>query len=101
VALVRIDISEECSASIIRVKIFDEVGITDLFPSVLRFLVTANVVLSSPILVILMMEVIKSSGTLVLKRATRRHIPEDGILHSHRREYFKSSIALTGWGYVA
>jgi hypothetical protein len=28
--------------------------------------------------------------------ATRRHIPEDGILHSHRRENLKSYIALTG-----
>jgi hypothetical protein len=25
------------------------------------------------------------------------YIPEDGILHSHRRESFKSYIALTGW----
>jgi hypothetical protein len=24
------------------------------------------------------------------------HIPEDGILHSHRRENFKSYVALTG-----
>jgi hypothetical protein len=26
----------------------------------------------------------------ILKRATRRHIPEEGILHSHRRENIKS-----------
>jgi hypothetical protein len=25
------------------------------------------------------------------------YIPEDGILHSHRREKLKSYIALTGW----
>jgi hypothetical protein len=25
------------------------------------------------------------------------HIPEDDILHSHRRENLKSYIALTGW----
>jgi hypothetical protein len=25
------------------------------------------------------------------------YIPEDGILHSYRRENFKSYIALTGW----
>jgi hypothetical protein len=25
------------------------------------------------------------------------HIPEDGILHSHRRENIKSYITLTGW----
>jgi hypothetical protein len=25
------------------------------------------------------------------------YIPEDGILHSHRRKNLKSYIALTGW----
>jgi hypothetical protein len=43
------------------------------------------------------MEKIRSSETLVLTQATRRHIPEDGILHSHRRQDLKSYIALTGW----
>jgi hypothetical protein len=49
-----------------------------------------------------------SSGTLrraalvrtvasVLTRATWRNSPEDGILHSNRRENLKSYIALTGW----
>jgi hypothetical protein len=63
---------------------------------VLRLLVTANVP-SSPIPVTLMMEAPNSSETSVLTRATRRNIPEDGILHSHRRENLKSYIALTGW----
>jgi hypothetical protein len=27
----------------------------------------------------------------------RNNIPEDGIIHSHRRENLKSYIALTGW----
>jgi hypothetical protein len=65
--------------------------------SVIRLLVTANVVLSSPILVTLMMEAIHSSETSLLTRATRHNTPEDGILHSHLRENLKSYIALTGW----
>jgi hypothetical protein len=60
VALVRTDVSEEPSASFIRVT---------------RMKVALG-----------------SAETTVLTRATRRNIPEDIILHSHRRENFKSYI---------
>jgi hypothetical protein len=77
VALVRTDVSEERIASII---------------SVLRFLVTANVVPSLPILVTLMIEQICSSETSVIAGATRCNIPEDGITHSHCSEDLKYYI---------
>jgi hypothetical protein len=38
------------------------------------------------------MQAIRSSETLVHTRSTKRDIPEDGILHSHRRENLKSYI---------
>jgi hypothetical protein len=39
-----------------------------------------------------MMEALSSYETSALKRSTQRNIPEDAILHSHRRENLKSYI---------
>jgi hypothetical protein len=76
-------LSEECNASIISVKIIDELGKT-LATTSNRRMLRRNTMLHC-------------YETLILTRATRRNIPEDGILHSHRRENFKSYISLTGW----
>jgi hypothetical protein len=60
-------------------------------------LVTVNVLPSSLILFNLMMEDTRSSETLVLRRAKQRHVPEVGILHSHRGENLNHYIEFTGW----
>jgi hypothetical protein len=82
VALVRANVSEELSVSIIRVTRIGEL--------------MANVP-SSPILVTMMMEALRSSETSVLTRATQRNAPEGTILHSRRRENLISYVELTGW----
>jgi hypothetical protein len=55
-----------------------------------RLLFTINVVSSSPIVVTVIMHALISFETSVLTRSTPRIIPEDDILHSHRRELLKS-----------
>jgi hypothetical protein len=84
VALVRTDVSEEPSASFIRVtrigELWTTLGVTSNRRTqrwVRRLLVTASVVPSSP---------------PALTRATRHNIAEDTILRSHSRENLKSYI---------
>jgi hypothetical protein len=103
VALVRTYVSEERSACFIRVTRIGELGSPPpqqqhhqvvFLRSVRRLPVTASVVPSSPILVTLMKMMLSSPETLVLTWATRRNIPEDAILPSHRSESRKSYISL-------
>jgi hypothetical protein len=83
VALVRTDVSEELCTSFIRVTRIGELGTTLAVTSNRRTL-RRNIKYLYGI----------GSGIgisrSVLIRTTRRNIPEDNILHSHRRENFKS-----------
>jgi hypothetical protein len=74
-ALVRTDVSEELTASFIRVTRIGELGTT--------LAVTSN-------RCTLRRNKLSSSETSVLTTATWHNIPEDAIIHSHRREKLKS-----------
>jgi hypothetical protein len=79
VALVRTDISEEHTASIIRVRRISELGVLAVTSNwTQKSLVTVSIV-PSLLILFTVMELIHSSETLVLTRATQCHITE-GIL---------------------
>jgi hypothetical protein len=72
VALVITEVSEDRSTSIISVTRIGELGKT--------LVVTSN------------QRTLRRNTESVLTRVTRRNIPEDAILHSHRRENLKPYI---------
>jgi hypothetical protein len=99
-AFLTTDVSGEIYVSIIRGTGICELGTTlavtsnrhTLLRNTEYFIFFANVVPVSPILVTLMMEALSSSETPAFTGATRRKLPEDDIIHSHRRENLKSYV---------
>jgi hypothetical protein len=88
-ALVRTDVSEDLSASIIRVTRIGELG-------------TSTVTSNRPILITLMMEAQRTSATSDLTRAKRRNIPEDAIPHFVRCLPLQTRVYVqTGFFYLS
>jgi hypothetical protein len=85
VGFVGTDVSEECVASILKVQRTSVFG-TTLTVNIKLFATYCYRFSSLLILSTLKMQARRSSETSVLTRPTRRHIPNDGILHDHRRE---------------
>jgi hypothetical protein len=107
VAPVITDVLEQRTASIVRVRKFFETEKTlavtsyrsmlrrntnkleyhtcHFFLVLLGLLVTANTVLSSPVLVTILMDAIHSSETSVLRRVTQHNISGDSILHYQKQ----------------
>jgi hypothetical protein len=83
VALVKIEISEELSAYVFRVRRIGDLG-TYLYFFIASF-VSYAYIHSSSILVTPIMEALSSSETSVLTRATRRNVPENAVLHFELR----------------
>jgi hypothetical protein len=110
VAVVRADVSEECSASIIRVTKIIELGTLAaankcyVRERARQLLVTANVP-SSPILVILMTGALHYSRTSVFTRATRLKFQKTAFLCSHDFKWLYIALAiptlLWWWGLSA
>jgi hypothetical protein len=92
VALVRTDVLEELSASIIRMTRIGELGTTLAITGNRRTL-RRN---TKWALVTLMKEALNSSETSVPTRATRRNIPEDAILQLMGLTYYVASWKLMG-----
>jgi hypothetical protein len=87
VGIVQTYISEERVASIFRAR-----ETTQAKKSVRRLL--TDIFFARVISSTLKMEATRSSETSVYNIPTGRHIPEDGILHSHRHENLKSYILI-------